>query len=388
MSVYKPDNSPYYHAQFECKGHRVHKSTKATTKKEAEQIERQWRAQIEEDVKQARITGNAPITLDIAAGHYWNDVGCHHVNSATTWTDIQRLIGYFGKDKRLDQLTDADVIALVTWRRSHTIKGRKKNKDGSPVKLIAPATVNRSGVVLLKAIFNHAAAMGHHFPKVPKWKKHKLKEPKERVRELDTHEAQALDDAFAGKHERTNKHQRKNHRTDYELWFRFARLTGLRRNETLIRWADVNVFAKRITTIGKQGKEVSTHLTPAVQAILDECKGDHDEYVFTYVCQRPREGQVKGRRYPITPEGAKSIWRRMVKQAKVQNFRFHDIRHDVGTKVLRLTGNLKTVQKVLNHSDIKTTVKYAHVHDDEVAAALVAFQNPPTLPPTNQKKAG
>jgi integrase len=38
--------------------------------------------------------------------------------------------------------------------------------------------------------------------------------------------------------------------------------------------------------------------------------------------------------------------------------------------VLRATGNLKLTQRVLNHSDIKTTMRYAHVLDEEVGAAL------------------
>lgn len=371
MPVYKPASSPYYYAEFQLHGHRVHKSTKAKTKKEAELVERQWKAQIEEDVKQARVTGNAPITLDIAAGHFWTDKGQYHVNSDTTWTDIQRLISYLGSTKRLDQLTDADVTALVTRRRNDTRNGRKETKDGEAIPTLSNATVNRSCTILLKAIFNHAATLGHHFPRPPQWKKHMLKEPKERVRELDTHEAIALD---------------KSVRDDYALWFEFARVTGLRRKETLIKWSAVNVFAKRITTRGKQGKEVHTPITPAVAAILKQCEGNHPEYVFTYVCKRPLPGQVKGQRYPITEEGAKTQWRRLRKRSGVENFRFHDIRHDVGTKLLRQTGNLKIVQRALNHADIKTTVKYAHVHDHEVAEALAALSNP-TIIPTCDKKA-
>jgi site-specific recombinase XerD len=42
--------------------------------------------------------------------------------------------------------------------------------------------------------------------------------------------------------------------------------------------------------------------------------------------------------------------------------------------VLRATGNLKIAQKVLNHANIKTTVKYAHVLDEEVAAAMDGVQ--------------
>ncbi|MGB6948960.1 MAG: tyrosine-type recombinase/integrase, partial [Methyloceanibacter sp.] len=96
--------------------------------------------------------------------------------------------------------------------------------------------------------------------------------------------------------------------------------------------------------------------------------------VFTYVAQRTRVGRVKGQRYAMTVSGAKSQWRRLCKKAGVENFRFHDIRHDVGTKLLRDTGNLKLVQRALNHADIKTTTRYAHVLDEEVANALEQFQ--------------
>jgi site-specific recombinase XerD len=57
----------------------------------------------------------------------------------------------------------------------------------------------------------------------------------------------------------------------------------------------------------------------------------------------------------------------------VEGLRFHDLRHDVGRKILRQTGNLKLVQQVLNHRDIKTTTRYAHVLESEKAAALEAF---------------
>jgi integrase len=54
----------------------------------------------------------------------------------------------------------------------------------------------------------------------------------------------------------------------------------------------------------------------------------------------------------------------------VTDFRFHDFNHDFGTKVLRLTGNLKLAQRALNHADIKSTLRYAHVLDEDVADAV------------------
>ena len=84
----------------------------------------------------------------------------------------------------------------------------------------------------------------------------------------------------------------------------------------------------------------------------------------------PRLKRVRGQRYPLTVNGAKSAWQRMRAKAGVTDFRFHDFRHDFGTKLLRDTGNLKLVQRALNHADIKSTLRYAHVLDEDVAAAV------------------
>jgi integrase len=68
--------------------------------------------------------------------------------------------------------------------------------------------------------------------------------------------------------------------------------------------------------------------------------------------------------------GTKSAWQRLRADAGVTDFRFHDFRHDFGSKLLRDSGNLKLVQKALNHGDIKSTLRYAHVLDEDVAAAV------------------
>ena len=60
----------------------------------------------------------------------------------------------------------------------------------------------------------------------------------------------------------------------------------------------------------------------------------------------------------------------MRKRAGVKGFRFHDIRHDFATKLLRETSNLKLVSRALNHTDVKTTVRYAHVVDSDLSEAL------------------
>jgi integrase len=111
-------------------------------------------------------------------------------------------------------------------------------------------------------------------------------------------------------------------------------------------------------------------------------------FVFTYQAQRTRDGRVKGERHPLTYSGVKIAWRRLRKRAAVTGFRFHDYRHDFGTKLLRATGNLKLVQRALNHADLKTTSRYAHVLDDEVADAMERVAKSPNKSPSKLRDVG
>jgi integrase len=349
VSVYKRPDAETYSFDFQVGGRRFHGNTGCKSKKEADAIERQLKVKAKADIEAEQRTGNAPLTLDLAAGRYWQEVGQHHRGHKGTWHALELLVEHFGRDRRLDDITDADVVTLIAWRRSHTVKGRGK-------KALSNATINRSAVEPLRKLFIRARTIWRYqFPREPIWRQHRLKEPPERVRELHGSEANALSAA---------------QRPDYEPWFRFASATALRLAETLLEWRNVNWDARIITTIGKGGKIISTPITPEVEAILKPLVGHHERAVFTYVCQRPRKGQRKGQRYPITYAGAKSEWQAHRKRSGVTGFRLHDVRHDTATKLLRQTGNLKLVSRVLNHSDVKTTARYAHVMDDEVAAEL------------------
>jgi len=238
---------------------------------------------------------------------------------------------------------------MVAWRRGH-----QKTNRSSTTRLISPYTVNDL-TEQLKKLFTRAKLWGVTFAREPQWKRHWLAEPSERVRELSDDEADRLDAAM---------------RDDYAPFFAFARASGLRLRECLLRWDEVKWGARQIVKPGKGGKTVMVSITPTIREILWPLQGQHPAYVFTYQVQRTRDGRVKGERHPLTYSGVKIAWRRLRKRAGVVGFRFHDYRHDLATKLLRETGNLKLVQRALNHADLKTTTRYAHVLDDEVAEAM------------------
>jgi integrase len=247
----------------------------------------------------------------------------------------------------LTDITGDHVAKLVAWRRGHRVR-----KDGP---LISAFTVNDT-TEQLKKLFTRAKAWGVRFDHEPRWRDHWLAEPSERVRELVGDEAERLEAAT---------------RDDYLPFFAFKHASGFRLRECVtLRWSEIDWTARQIRKPGKGGRLVTVPITTAIREILWPLRGHNFEFVFTYIAERTRDGRVQGQRYPLTYSGVKTAWRRLRKRAGVVGFRLHDYRHDLGTKLLRETGNLKLVQRALNHSDLKTTTRYAHVLDDEVAEAM------------------
>ena len=204
------------------------------------------------------------------------------------------------------------------------------------------------------------------FQHEPQWRKYWLAVPAERVRELADDEAERIE---------------ANIRDDYRPFFEFARASGLRLNECLLKWSEVDWSARQIVKLGKGGRRLTVPITSTIREVLWPLRGHNPVYVFTYIAQRKDVGQ----RRPIAYEGVQHEWKRLRKAAGVTGFRFHDFRHDYGTKLLRETGNLKLVQKAMNHADIKTTLRYAHVLDHEVAEALERVQKSRTKSRTGLK---
>ena len=121
-------------------------------------------------------------------------------------------------------------------------------------------------------------------------------------------------------------------------------------------------------------------ITPAVATILSGERGRHPTRVFTYVCARNRHDpkrnilQRKGERYPFTKDGWRRAWEEALAEAGIEDFRFHDLRHTAGTRLQRATGNIKTVQRLLGHKDIRTTLRYIRTDLADVRAGMEAVE--------------
>lgn len=66
---------------------------------------------------------------------------------------------------------------------------------------------------------------------------------------------------------------------------------------------------------------------------------------------------------PKTKTAYKDItkaFKTVLQDAKIENFRFHDLRHTVATRLVEKNIDLFVVQDILGHSKITTTQRYAH----------------------------
>lgn len=246
-------------------------------------------------------------------------------------------------------MTDGFVAEIIARRRAMMTRGKKPRP-------ITNATVNRTCTEPMRKVLNRARDVwGQTVPAI-RWRTHMLPEPREIVRELALDEEDKLLEAV---------------RDDYLPLFRFALLTGLRASECMkLTWADIDWGNRLIRVHGKGGKIANIPLEPDVRDLLFPLQKHHAEVVFCYRVARTRGGRIKGEWLPINKDGLQTRWRRDRAAAGVLGYRWHDNRHTAATRVLRASKNLKAVQRLLRHSDIATTTKYAHVTDDDVREAL------------------
>lgn len=259
-----------------------------------------------------------------------------------------------GRKTPISSISDSDIARAVAKRRGAPVEFRnKKGKLTRLPHLPSNATVNRAVCEPMRAKRDWKQNV-----KDIEWSVHWLPEALERVREASLTEETTLRNVI---------------RDDYEPALNFAFISGCRRAEIVgLTWAKVDFFNREFTVTGTGDKTRTLPMTDAIFALLWSLKNHHKESVFTYVCQRPRKGQVKGSRYLITIEGFKTAWRRTKNKAGVQDFKFHDTRHTTATRLMRATRNLKAAQHLLGHTDIATTSRYAHVTKDDLRAAMEA----------------
>lgn len=139
--------------------------------------------------------------------------------------------------------------------------------------------------------------------------------------------------------------------------------TGMRRGEVFnLTWADVNLTTKIITVEGSTSKSGQTRHIPINKELLD--------ILVNWKQQTSSIGFVFPSKDGTRLDNVKKSWDGLLKLAKIEGFRWHDLRHTFASKLVMAGVPLNTVRELLGHSDLAMTLRYAHLAPDSKAAAV------------------
>lgn len=136
--------------------------------------------------------------------------------------------------------------------------------------------------------------------------------------------------------------------------------TGMRAAEIFgLRWSDMmyseGLLAVRAKLKGGKMRYVPMPIELAAElrrfpAVIDE------DRIFP-----PKAGAISGR------QRVEASFRDLLERAKIENFRFHDLRHTFASWYMMNGGDLYELAKMLGHSNIKMTERYAKLAREHIA---------------------
>ena len=165
-----------------------------------------------------------------------------------------------------------------------------------------------------------------------------------------------------------------------------AASTGLRISECLgLQWQDVSfaeslIYVRRTWTCGRVGvpKSKASHapvpLHPLLAEFMQEWKSktsysQPENWVFASFKLKARQPRVANMlvQHHLRPAAIRAG---VLRKGEKVRFGFHNLRHSLASFLVRTKTDPKTVQALLRHSDVKTTLQlYAHsVGEDRMAA--------------------
>ncbi len=80
--------------------------------------------------------------------------------------------------------------------------------------------------------------------------------------------------------------------------------------------------------------------------------------------------QRSGKVFGVPEITLRRYFPKLLKEAGIGDFRFHDLRHTFASRLVMSGVDLYTVQRLLGHSSIKMTERYAHLAPDYLRAAI------------------
>jgi integrase len=139
--------------------------------------------------------------------------------------------------------------------------------------------------------------------------------------------------------------------------------TGMRRGEILsLRWENVSFETKTLTVLFEHAKSGKTRHIPQngeAMRTLQAWQADTDGNGIVFK-------DANGKAMTDIGKG----WDKLLEDAGITNFRFHDLRHHFASKLVMASVDLNTVRELLGHGDLAMTLRYAHLAPEQKAAAV------------------
>jgi len=239
----------------------------------------------------------------------------------------------------LGAYTLADVTpSLLGEARDTLSKGR------------SPATVVRY-IAALSHVFTIAVNEWEWLENNPMRKVRKPKEPRGRVRILSDDERKALLEAC------------KNSNNQYlHAIVVLALSSGMRQGEIMtLRWQDVDIEKGFIVLHEtKNNERRSVPLTSYAHELLKE----HSKL------RRLDTDLLFPGKNPKKPVFIRAPWVEAVKEAKIENFRFHDLRHSAASYLAMNGATLAEIAEILGHKTLQMVKRYSHLTEQHTAKVV------------------
>ena len=144
--------------------------------------------------------------------------------------------------------------------------------------------------------------------------------------------------------------------------------SGIRRGSLFaLRWGDVDFATKTITLRAatmKAGKIQRLLMNQTVIKTLTTWQGqaaDASPDALIFPSLKKKDSLMVN---------VKRSWEGILKAAQIENFRFHDLRHDFASQLVMQGVDLNTVRELLGHADMKMTLRYAHLSQESKLRAV------------------
>ena len=143
--------------------------------------------------------------------------------------------------------------------------------------------------------------------------------------------------------------------------------TGIRRDSLLsLEWGDISFTEKRVFVRADVEKNEKERYVPLNKLAFETLSRWHGQSKRTaprnLVFPSPKTGKKMG--------DCNSSWETLLKKAGIENFRWHDMRHDFASRLVMRGSDLNTVRELLGHADLKMTLRYAHLAPEHKMKAV------------------